>query len=438
MDVSAPGKVKSENGVLTWDFLELSPTRTLEPNVYAPGFPAGAHKAVFNFMFGSYIGDWDRRNSLLRAPLGESDGFGLASAWAGDRPTWYVHKMALGGTIGESLLLTARNYAGHRDYVTPGEFGASSTVDTALMGDPTLRQDTIKPASNLIALNGAGGNQLQWQASADPAVSSYYVYRFVDNPADPDDGPETGPWAVLNGGSPVSATNYTDTGSVNTDGVYYMVRATRLETTPSGTYHNVSTGVVSRPRIASQEFDWDGHVPDAGNPWMQWIDVKFTQEVNLNASNATSLLSLFGEEYDPATRTLVPRTLVYGVDYKLIDDPAERTKRIVFLNPSNPTQPGQVRNGLWTLRVSQNAANLFGQSTGYGFDPGFDFFFLIADADHDGDVDFTDNAMLAQHYNQPTQDPEHPRLSGDFNNDGVVDFQDLSLMSQLYNHTLPS
>jgi hypothetical protein len=61
---------------------------------------------------------------------------------------------------------------------------------------------------------------------------------------------------------------------------------------------------------------------------------------------------------------------------------------------------------------------------------------LTGDATLDGQVDFTDLARLAQHYNSAGS--AIGWLDGDFNYDGQVDFLDLSLMAQHYNTALPS
>ena len=87
----------------------------------------GKHQSVFNFFFGSYIGDWDGQNPLLRTPLAEADGFGLTVCWAAF-PAWDFHRMALSGTIGESLLVTQNNRG---VYTFDNDNGS---VDSSLMG----------------------------------------------------------------------------------------------------------------------------------------------------------------------------------------------------------------------------------------------------------------------------------------------------------------
>ena len=395
------------------DYIRFDPSvnRGLAGNHYLIA-GLGKHQSVFNFFFGSFIGDWDGRNSLLRTPLGEAEGYGLAVAW-GARPTWDVQRMGLGGTIGESLLVT-QNDRGTYD----SDF-FNGRITNSLMGDPTLRQDVIKPATDVTAVADPGGNVITWQASAESGVDGYYVYRATD---------PNGVWTRLNT-TVTTSTSYTDTTATSVDGYYYMVRADKLTITPSGTYYNLSVGAVSPPVVISNVFNWQGHVPTTANPWKQWIDVQFSQAISI----APGQLALAGQIWDTATSTLVAKTLVYNTDYKLVDDPADRTTRIVFLDPATGGA-GFAPNGIWTLTVGATVANAFGRTLGAA--DTLSFTFLIADANDDAAVDFNDLVILAQNYNTLTPDPDHPRVWGDFNCDGSVDFLDLTLLAQLYNMTL--
>lgn len=106
-------------------------------------------------------------------------------------------------------------------------------VHVALMGDPTLRTEYINPPRNVVLTSAPKtGADISWTASADPAVAGYYVYRSDDR---------FGAYTKRSG--LITGTSYTD--SAGADGLkYYMVRAAKLETTPSGTYYNLSIGEV--------------------------------------------------------------------------------------------------------------------------------------------------------------------------------------------------
>src|SRR5688572_1170503 len=180
-------------------------------------FAAKPTRAVFTILFGSYFGDWDSKDNLLRAPLA-AESHGLAAIWAG-RPHWYLHPMALGGTIGHSTRLTQNNRG---LYVPTG--GYSHAVHVALMGDPTLRLHGVAPPSAATR----SGARISWQASPD-ADLGYHVYGAAD---------ESGPWTRLTE-SPIRETAYTPAGPGR-----IQIRALRLEAGPSGSYVNASQGLL--------------------------------------------------------------------------------------------------------------------------------------------------------------------------------------------------
>ncbi|MBV8882013.1 MAG: hypothetical protein JO332_18805, partial [Planctomycetaceae bacterium] len=181
-------------------------------------FAAKPTKAVFTLLFGSYFGDWDSRDNLLRAPLA-SESHGLVSVWAG-RPHWYLHPMALGETVGYCTRLTQNN----RGLYSPaGSFAGG--VHIALMGDPTLRLHVVAPPS---APTLAAG-KLSWTASPE-AGATYHVYYAADAKAS---------FTRLTE-APLGATTYV----AGKPGLY-MVRAIRLETGASGSYWNASQGVFA-------------------------------------------------------------------------------------------------------------------------------------------------------------------------------------------------
>ena len=103
----------------------------------------GVHKGVFNFIFGSYTGDWDGRGSILRSAIADPDGYGLTAAW-GSYPQKVTHRTGLGGTMGDMLVATQNNYGSRSLYGGAYSTGGATTI--SLLGDPTLRQDVGRPA----------------------------------------------------------------------------------------------------------------------------------------------------------------------------------------------------------------------------------------------------------------------------------------------------
>jgi hypothetical protein len=191
-------------------------------------------QAVFVMLFGSYMGNWDGQDDLLRSVL-VTPTMGLACMMVGE-PHWFVHHMGLGETIGYGTRLTVNNSTLYQS----ASNAFMRAVYINLMGDPTLRQDPICPPSGLSASAGTNGVTVNWNAGCD-AVLGYNVYRSTD-PA--------GLFARLNG-SLILATNYTDVEF--TSGIYYyMVRGVRLETNPSGSYYNASVGVFTNVNVTAQ------------------------------------------------------------------------------------------------------------------------------------------------------------------------------------------
>ncbi len=180
-------------------------------------------KTVFTSLYGSYFGDWDKPDNLLRAPLA-SPGWPLVCFWAG-RPTWHMHHMALGHTTGYSTRLSQNNDNAYT--VSDGQ----RQISIALMGDPTLRLHITRPVSNLELTPSGNGVQMTWYPSPD-AGEGYHIYRASGlyerfqriNPM------------------PVTETAFTDPSPLSGTNVY-MVRAINLEISGSGSYFNLSPGV---------------------------------------------------------------------------------------------------------------------------------------------------------------------------------------------------
>lgn len=188
-------------------------------------FAADSLRSVFTMLFGSYFGDWDSpTNNLLRAAI--ANGSTLTNCWAG-RPFWHFHHMALGDNIGYSAWISMNNSA------TYDANNSQRGVHMALMGDPTLRNDVVAPAQNLIATYYNGNAVLNWTASTD-VILGYNIYRKND----------TVTFYEKINPQPITSTTFTDSCLIF-PGIYtYMVRALKLETTNAGSYYNMSTGVT--------------------------------------------------------------------------------------------------------------------------------------------------------------------------------------------------
>jgi hypothetical protein len=189
-------------------------------------FAANDVRAVFTMFFGSYFGDWDSQNNLMRAVLA-SPTHGLTASWGG-RPHWFIHHMGLGEPIGYSAALSQTNVGTYQ----PLNFGAGE-AHIALMGDPTLRLHSVAPPSALTSATDNGLVMLNWVPSSD-SVLGYNVYRASSS---------AGPFARLNE-TRILNTTFNDTG-LDPGQYVYEVRAETLEICGSGSYHNLSQGVFA-------------------------------------------------------------------------------------------------------------------------------------------------------------------------------------------------
>src|SRR6185369_15240129 len=191
-------------------------------------------QAVFTQLFGSWLGDWDGKDDIMRCVLALPS-YGLASVWSG-RPHWFLQHMGLGEPIGYGARLTQNNGANglYRNQINT----AAGQIHVALMGDPTLRLHVVAPPTGLSATTNGATVNLAWTPSIDPVVG-YHVYRM--SAAD-------GSFTRLTS-SPVIAPSFIDNGA--TGAVNYMVRAVSLQVSPSGSYFNPSVGTFLIPAAAS-------------------------------------------------------------------------------------------------------------------------------------------------------------------------------------------
>lgn len=187
----------------------------------------GSSSPIFNMVFGSYFGDFDTKNNLMRAILASENG-GLTCSWSG-RPNWFYHHMGLGETVGKSSLISQNN----QDTYRPPNYGAYQ-VHLALLGDPTLRLHRVKPASNLSSFRTMNIVGLGWKLSEDKSVIGYNVYRKEVSSGTSKKISET----------PVEGNLFLD--RTPSHGVLeYEVRAVKLEVGNYGSYFNQSQGIFT-------------------------------------------------------------------------------------------------------------------------------------------------------------------------------------------------
>ena len=218
-------------------------------------------EAIHTQLFGSYFGDWNVRNNFLRAAIASSPR-ALTCGWSA-RPSWYMHHMALGESIGYSLLISQNNRSirnGALGTYTPNVIynGSSPSlasigdggIHIALMGDPTLRAVMAPiPAMGTVTARDIGvtGNEdlveLSWDAPAGDH-DGYMIYRWRS---------ALRGWERITDQA-VSSTMYRDT--VRSLGeVQYRVHAVGLRSTASGTYYDIGKGAEVSLNTTSVEED---------------------------------------------------------------------------------------------------------------------------------------------------------------------------------------
>lgn len=176
-------------------------------------------RVAFYMLLGSYFGDWNMNDDLMRAALARPT-HGLASVWTGKQKLrWQFQSLAAGEPLGHGFLETIRD-----PVPSPAE---SEYVPTwlSILGDPTLRANPLTPPE--VDFHYAQGTA--YITAGEPGCAYYLYHSPVSK------GPytyHTGPFFTDTAMTvPIPTTGYT------------MVRAAKTITTGSATYLNLSQGV---------------------------------------------------------------------------------------------------------------------------------------------------------------------------------------------------
>ena len=188
--------------------------------------------SVFNWSFGAYFGDWDNACNLMRMFIG-APGTSLTQIWAGN-PSAYFHMFGLDRTIGQTIIEHQWNFNTiHHNLPNPNADNYYRRVHIALMGDPTLRLKYENPPVNPIATYGqqVGSAQISWSSNGDPSAT-YKVYRAQSDDQPFEEIGETAP----------NQFSFIDNTPLPGQSIY-LIRAKSLNTTGSGSFYNLSSGV---------------------------------------------------------------------------------------------------------------------------------------------------------------------------------------------------
>lgn len=193
------------------------------------------NKAVFTINFGSAKQQIGTLRNPMTALLAQP-WYPLSVGW-GARPAWWLHHMALGGTIGDVHMRTVNNgeaakpYRETMDYFPTGSYLWRNPIWVNLLGDPTLSAFPLAPPGAVTLQPGAGSIALSWSPSPDPDTLGYRVFRAL---------PQSKTFTALAGSELLTGTSFTDTAPV--DGARYMVRAYGLKNVYAGSFYTFSQG----------------------------------------------------------------------------------------------------------------------------------------------------------------------------------------------------
>lgn len=203
------------------------------PFAYTCDFADHDPQILFTALYGSYFGDWQLKNSLLRAPLG-GETYGLACLWGytgSGQDGWFFHGLGAGETLGDALLISQNNRSTYLSFgANPKSKEQPGDVVFSLMGDPTLRVFVCPPPTALTAAVEDDAVTLSWTASPADQRLGYHLYRQVD-----------GLYQRVNEDL-IEGTGYRESG-LDAGTHAYQVRAVERRTTGSGSFINASQGV---------------------------------------------------------------------------------------------------------------------------------------------------------------------------------------------------
>lgn len=222
------------------------------------GFTTNKTNAVHTMLFGSYLGDWDSENNVIRGSLA-GEGTNLTCNWSG-RPHWFYHQLGIGKTVGEVAVLSINNSASETEYIPSVIYNKNYPngvvyttglrgVHNGLHGDPTLQMEQNisgtaltppKPPVNPNIVSELTHKHITWEKSPDG--EGYMIYRTSSTL------PKASYSLITT--EPIQELFYND--SVTDNKTYrYAIQAVRLIKSPKASYYLGSDTVMRRANITS-------------------------------------------------------------------------------------------------------------------------------------------------------------------------------------------
>ena len=239
--------------------------------------------SIFTMLLGSYLGDWDSQDNVMRATLASKPSI-LTCCWSG-RPFWFFHHMALGEPIGYSAMISANNYLLYQSTGMEGIRGAHMN----LMGDPTLRLKYDTKVQNFslsedIIVSNVRRVSLNWNDLPNDLLS-YRIYRSAG---------DTGKFEVIAAVSP-DKHEFTDN-SAPTGDLTYMIRTVKKETAVTGTYFNLNHGSFVKTTSPADVVNYSeiNQLEIGPNPCSDYLNIYLS--VNTPQSAVMSITDLQGNQ----------------------------------------------------------------------------------------------------------------------------------------------
>lgn len=199
-----------------------------------------ANKAVFALNFGSHKQKIQMPFNAMTALLAQP-WYPVAVGWGG-RPAWWLHPMALGGSIGEVHQRTVNNgmadqpYRETMAYFPTGNYLWRNPIWVNLLGDPTLRAFPLAPPHTVRAMPVEDGVEITWQPSPDADVIGYRIWRASE---------DSNGFVPLGDGTVQEGLRFLDETPMAP--AQYMVRAYGLKDVHAGSFHTFSQGAFAGP-----------------------------------------------------------------------------------------------------------------------------------------------------------------------------------------------
>jgi hypothetical protein len=214
-------------------------------------------EAIFTINFGSGKHIFDGKDNPMVALLAQP-WYPLTVGWGG-RPSWQMHGLAMGESIGQAHMRTVNNGRaskggmGSREYVPTGRHNWINPPWVNLLGDPTLKPFPLTPVEALRAVAGTDGVHLSWRRPE--AADGVMLYRAETR---------GGPYRPMAGGEMQTGDTFVDTDPLPS--AWYMARARGLAKVYAGSFNRLSQGAFAKvgntaPVVVARKISVTGDAP---------------------------------------------------------------------------------------------------------------------------------------------------------------------------------